>query len=272
MSLSGFALVLSVAIAALVMAYTGRLQRRIRDQQIKDAGQAREFERMAARLSRAQEDERRLIARELHDEVGQSLTALKLELSHAAREATLEEMVSALESARAIVDRTLHTVRDLSSLLHPQVLDELGLVAALEALVRDFSRRTDVATDFSHERVEQRMGTPLEVCAYRIVQEALTNVARHSGATHCRVQPARIAATIRIIIEDNGKGFQPNQVAREHSGGGLSGLRERAAGCGGTWTLDSDPGRGTRIVVELPVDHPPAGERNRARAEDVEHR
>ena len=143
---------------------------------------ARDLQRLSARLVEALEQERRAVARELHDEVGQALTAIKMELSHAERARPGELPVGALEAARVATDSALHTVRDLTRLLHPRILDELGLVAAVETLVREFSRRTGVATELDHDEVEGRLDARVSLCAYRIVQEALTNVGRHAAA------------------------------------------------------------------------------------------
>jgi signal transduction histidine kinase len=250
---SVLALVLSLAIASFVLAYTGRLESRIREQQARDAQNASALQRLSARLVDAQEEERRVIARELHDEVGQALTAIKMELSMAGRAIDHQPGPASLDNAQAIADRALHMVRDLSRLLHPRMLEDLGLVTALEAYLRDFATRTGISADLVHDGVEERLESHVEITAYRIVQEALTNIARHSGASTCVVFVERLPAALAVTVEDNGRGFDPARVAAERGGVGLLGIEERTAGFRGTYKLDSRPGGGTRLRVELPV-------------------
>ncbi len=248
-------LLLTAAVGVVVLVRAGLLERRIREQQVKDAQTARHLQRLSACLVDALEEERRSVARELHDEIGQALTAIKMELSHAERTQTPDGMTGPLASAKAATEGALHTVRDLTRMLHPRILDELGLIAALETHVRDFSRRTGIPVDLTHDGVESRINPRVALCAYRVVQEALTNISRHAAATRCRVSLTRVRDAIRLTIEDNGKGFDPQAVA-PGGGVGLLGIQERAIGCGGKWALETGPGRGTRVSVELPVRPP----------------
>lgn len=199
-------------------------------------------------------DERRRIARELHDEIGQALGALKLELAVAERVMPEVSTDEALAEARSITDRTLQTVRDLSQLLHPAMLDDLGLPDTADWYLRAFSRRTGIASELAIDRLEERLAPEVEMCTYRVIQEAVTNVAKHSEATSCRVQIARELATLRIVVEDNGKGFQPaTRRAADARGLGLIGVRERVANLGGRLRVESGAGTGTRLTVELPL-------------------
>jgi signal transduction histidine kinase len=164
-----------------------------------------------------------------------------------------------LADAQTSADNALHSVRDLSHLLHPSALDDLGLVAALESMVADFRRRHHVAIEFASDGPELRQHAETERAVYRIVQEALTNIARHAGATSGSVVLATGSDTVRVTIEDNGIGFDVVDVERpgKRRGLGLLGIRERVAGLGGKVDIESTPARGSRIAVELPRVEPP---------------
>jgi signal transduction histidine kinase len=252
----GLALAASFGIALLAILYANRLGNRIRHQGLQDAQNARDFQYLSAKLITAQEEERRSIARELHDEVGQVLTAIKVELAVAQR--TIEASGGAaglLEDARSITDGALTTVRDLSHLLHPALLDDLGLPAAVEWYLRGFGKRHDIRVEVLHDRMDERLTPEIEASAYRIVQEALTNVAKHARATACRVYLQRLPNTILITIEDDGVGFDAAEAGRAggHGGLGLIGIRERVSHLRGTVRLESAPGKGTRLTVEVPA-------------------
>jgi signal transduction histidine kinase len=256
----GFALAASFGIALLATRHASRLEVRLRHQMARDEESTRTLHRLSSQLINAQEEERRNIARELHDEVGQVLTAIKVELAIAQRAIEAEGgHAQVLQDARSIADGALHTVRDLSHLLHPPLLDDLGLPAAIEWYLRGFSKRHDIRVDLLHDPMPERLGPETEAAAYRIVQEALTNVAKHARATTCRVYVQRLPNTVLITIEDNGAGFDPTEVARTADRGlGLIGIRERASHLHGTLRLESTPGKGTRLTVELPARSRPA--------------
>ena len=252
----GLALTGSLAIALVATIYAGRLAARIEQQQLKDAETARDLQRLSSRLLTAQEEERRSIARELHDEVGQVLTAIKVELAVAQR--TIEArggQPDALADARSITDGALHTVRDLSHLLHPAMLDDLGLAAAIEWYLKGFSRRHGVKIELLQDRMEERLTADTEAAVYRIVQEALTNVAKHAQATTCRVYLQRLTNTLLVTIEDDGIGFEPDapRPVGAMRGIGLVGIRERVTQLRGELRLESAPGKGTRLTVEVPA-------------------
>ncbi len=252
------AVVLSLGIATLVTAYSRRLEKLAEVQSERDEENRRTLQRLSARLVHAQEDERRTIARELHDEVGQALTAVKTELGLAQRRARETGAPDPdLDEARAITDHALNAVRDLSQLLRPTLLDDLGLTAATESLLRGFSRRTGIRADLEADGAVGRLSTEIETCAYRIVQEAVTNVARHADASAVTVTLARQGFTLRVRVEDNGRGFDAGRVSSDSRGLGLVGMRERVSGFRGVFVLDTAPGRGTRIAVDLPALAPP---------------
>jgi signal transduction histidine kinase len=206
-----------------------------------------------------QEQERRALARELHDEVGQALTAVKMDIGIALRADVEPRVRSALEEARDLSENTLRSVRDMSQLLHPSALDDFGLPATLTAYLRNFSHRTGIRAHLA-ETLDARLAPDIEVCVYRIVQEALSNVARHSGATACTVSLNSGGGVLRLVIEDNGRGVDPAAL-RPTSGGGLGliGMRERAQALGGTFTIRQREGGGTILAVTLPFGGANAG-------------
>jgi signal transduction histidine kinase len=250
----GLALAVSVGVLLLAGLYASRLERRLRRQLERDARLTQELHGATVKLIGAQEEERRTIARELHDEVGQVLTAIKMELEIAQRQLESRGLpAEPLAEAQAIADGGLRTVRDITELLHPAALGDLGLAAAVDASVRGLARRHDIKVEFSHLDMTERLAPVTEVAAYRIVQEALTNVARHSRASHCSVRLVRLSSKLVVEIEDDGSGFDPGTI-RSNGGFGLVGIRERAAHLGGTFQIKSAPGQGTRVSVELPTD------------------
>lgn len=247
---------LCAAIALLVFRYARQLEARIRQQHLEDRQNKRDLQRLSARLVHAQEEERRNIARELHDEVGQALTAIKMDLSQVERNlASPAKARHPIEEARAIADRVLHTVRDLSQLLHPAMLDDLGLPDTLNWHLRGFSKRTGVRAELVQEGMNGRLPSEVEICAYRVAQEALTNIARHAHASRCRLQLRQLPAAVEIVIEDDGCGFDIERwkTAEPHGGLGLVGIQERVTGLLGEFRLQSSPGKGTTVSVRLPA-------------------
>lgn len=251
----GLALGVGIAVAMLAVLYAGRLERRLRRQMARDVELAHDLQELSAKLVTAQEQERRHIARELHDEIGQALTAIKVELAYAQRAIEgAQGPTTVLQAARTITDGALHQVRDLSYLLHPAALDEFGLVSAVDEHIKSFGSRHGIAAELSHASMGCRLAPETETAAYRIIQEALNNVAKHAKATECKVYLARQSDVLRIVIEDNGIGFDASAPrSPDRRGLGLIGVRERASHLNGTVVIDSVRGRGTRIVVELPV-------------------
>jgi signal transduction histidine kinase len=253
---AALALVANLGIAFVAITYAGRLENRLRRQRDKDAQSSRELQRLSARLVAAQEEERRSIARELHDEVGQVLTAIKVELELARRSITnLGSPGRMLDDLDRLTDGALHTVRDLSHLLRPTMLDDLGLAAAIDWLLRSMGRRHQIDVQLVQEGLDERPDPETEVAAYRIVQEALTNVARHSYAKRCTVRLVWRADRLIVAVEDDGVGFDVDRAGEPGPGRGLGlvGLRERVIAQQGTLAIDSAPNQGTRLVVDLPA-------------------
>jgi PAS domain S-box-containing protein len=211
------------------------------------------LQKLSRRLLAVQEQERRRLARELHDEIGQLLTGLSFRLDAAAK-ATPAEIPERLAEARALVRELTAQVRELSQGLRPSLLDDLGLGPALDWLVSRFCAQTGLCGEVNAGRLG-RYPPEVETAAYRIVQEALTNAARHASADTVEVRLSGDAAGLAVDIVDNGCGFDP---ASSPSGtGGLSGMRERAELLGGTLAIESAPGAGTRVTARLPGDRTP---------------
>jgi two-component system sensor histidine kinase UhpB len=255
LQIGGLAILLGLVVAAVATWHVGCLEREIVRQRTVDLQNRRDLERLSARLVSAQEEERRVIARELHDEVGQALTAIRMELSVAHREMQPgSRAASLLAGARSIAESALHSVRDISQLLHPSMLDDLGLPDTIDTYLRAFSKRTGIRTQLVHEQMDERLPPDVEVCVYRIVQEALTNIAKHSSARTCVVHMVRRDSSLQLVVEDDGRGIDPGaQSGSTRRGLGIIGMRERAAGLAGTFSFHSRDEGGTRVVVLLPL-------------------
>jgi signal transduction histidine kinase len=250
----GAALAISLAIGLIAAGRAGRLESVLRRQKDVEARAARELQDLSAKLMTVQEDERRSIARELHDEVGQLLAAVKVELSLAQQAVdTGAAGTAVLAGARTMTDTAIVSVRDLSRLLHPAVLDDLGLSAAVDWYLREFGGRYRLRTSLNRFGPDDRLAPDIEAAAYRIIQEALTNIAKHARATSCYVTIDRQADRLLLRIDDDGVGFSSVPLT-EPTGLGLIGMRERATGVGGTVQYLSAPGGGgARVSVDLPA-------------------
>jgi signal transduction histidine kinase len=205
---------------------------------------------LSASLMSAQEEERRRLSRELHDEFGQSLTAVASYLwliEHQIPE-SFEGVRSRAAEARQVVSRTLGQMRELSQLLCPPVLGLYGLVPSLETLCRDFGERHEITATFAASHLPARLPSSVETAVYRITQEALTNVARHAHAARVWVALSATAGEVRLEVDDDGIGIQASRQAR---GIGLTGIGERVHALGGTVAIQSS--RGTRLLVSIPV-------------------
>ncbi|MGH9785895.1 MAG: histidine kinase [Terriglobia bacterium] len=253
---TGLVVALSIAIAFSITFYAGRLESRIRLQSLRDLQSQRELQDLSLRLAHAHEEERRTIGRELHDEIGQALTAIKMNVALAQRSLEKPERAQALlEEARSIADHTVTEVRDLSQLLRPTLLDDLGLYQALDAHLRDYSRRTGLRAELVQENLEEHLPPELAICIYRIVQEALTNIAKHAQASSCQVLLRGLSQSVQVVIEDNGKGFRadPWPFDERTTGVGLRGMKERVHALEGTFGVETSPGKGTHLRIELPL-------------------
>jgi PAS domain S-box-containing protein len=228
---------------------------------ITERKQAQDTLRMFSRqLIEAQEDERRRIARDLHDQIGQALTAVKMNLYTVQRFCIAPEAAHCLKDNIDAVDEALRLVRDLSVDLRPPLLDDLGLATALCWYVDRYEKRAGVTTEVLIELPNQneRFSRELETACFRIAQEALTNVARHARATHVLLQLTRTPTTLEMLIRDDGVGFDPAALrkrARRVATLGLVGMQERAHAAGGVLAIHSNLSRGTEVRFNVPVDN-----------------
>jgi len=216
-----------------------------------------ELRRLAAHMESVRDEESRRIAQEVHDELGQSLTVLKMRLMAIAGEVgppdhplhrKVQEMI---DSASGI----MQTVRRIATQLRPSLLDALGLEAAMRWHLQEFQEGTGIQTELEFEKPEKEPDSQLSIALFRIVQEALTNAARHAEATRVKVELAKVQEPVpfvRLIVTDNGKGFD---IRRAHGKSlGLVGMKERALHLGGDLSIQSEPGQGTKIVVCVPLE------------------
>jgi two-component system sensor histidine kinase UhpB len=203
----------------------------------------------------AQEEERQRIARELHDETAQSLTSLLIGLRMIEKATTPQEISARIAELRAQTGRTLEEVRKMAVDLRPSTLDDLGLAAALQWYTHDFARRTRTQVRLTANGMDRRLADDVEVVVYRIVQEALTNVAKHADARSVDVSVTCAQRCIEAVITDDGQGFDVDAIMSSRERGlGLFGMQERVALVGGTLHMSSQPGRGCRVSMSIPLE------------------
>lgn len=216
----------------------------------------RRVQQLAGQLINAQEEERRRVARELHDQVGQSLTMVKISLNimqqvnqNGGNDALLNESVN-------LIDQTQAQVRDLSVLLHPTLLDDLGLEPALRSLLNSQGRRSGIGTSFHVTGLEAQLPREIELICYRVAQEGLNNVAKHARATHVGLELTKQNGQLCMILRDDGTGFDVDAMRARASAGksmGIISMTERATLSGGTLQIISAPGRGTTLILTVPL-------------------
>ncbi len=214
------------------------------------------------KLNEVQENERRQLARELHDEIGQALTAIHINLAAiqkelpAARFAQVHERVA---EASLLTDRILDQIRELALDLRPPMLDDLGLGPTLRWYLKRYSTRMKIETELTMTGLEPRPAPAIETALYRVIQEALTNTARHAAASQVCVQVTRDKSTVVVSIADNGQGFDVAEVlaqAEQSNGMGLLSMRERVTLLGGSFDLEAQPGEGTHLNFSIPWEQP----------------
>jgi signal transduction histidine kinase len=216
-----------------------------------------ELKALSARLVAAQEEERRSISRELHDEVGQALTGVLVEMANLStliRGGNMEAMAEKAAGIKHEVENSISVVRNMALLLRPSMLDDLGLIAALEWQAREVSKRSGVWVKVSADQVSENLPEEHRTCIYRIVQEALHNCEQHAGARHVEVAVRQEQDGLRLLIRDDGRGFDTHR----ERGMGLLGIEERVNHLGGSFTVESTPGSGASIEVVLPLRQPVA--------------
>jgi signal transduction histidine kinase len=241
-----------ILVAVLSCVYLFRLEREAA-RRFNDATRAEaELKELSARLVRAQEDERRALSRELHDELGQSFSAIAMETGNLLDLNWTPEAGNGargrLEAIRDLAGKGVDATRNMSLLLRPSMLDDFGLAPALQWQVRETARRTGMRVHLAAGHVADDLPEEHKTCIYRIVQEALNNAARHAQARNVQVTVRDEPERIHVTIQDDGGGFDPRRVR----GLGLLGMQERVRHLGGRFLVDSSPGRGAVVTVELP--------------------
>jgi signal transduction histidine kinase len=245
------ALVLGIGMAWFITRRILRLenQARARYQEVADA--RAQLTDLSARLVQAQETERRALSRELHDEVGQSLSAVLIELRNLSSGLGVrspEQSLGHVETIKGLVENTVRVVRNMALLLRPSMLDDLGLIPALKWQARESAKSTSMDVSVTTEFGSDDLPDEYKTCIYRVVQEALHNCARHSRASTVRIRVEQNSDRLLLVIQDDGQGFDTRQM----KGLGLLGIQERVARLGGKCRVHSQPGSGTILSVELP--------------------
>ncbi|HEX5226747.1 MAG TPA: sensor histidine kinase [Bryobacteraceae bacterium] len=245
------ALAIGLGLAFFTMRKILKLEQQARQQYVEVVEARSQLKELSARLVQTQETERRTLSRELHDEVGQSLSAVLMELRNLSSGLGLrseDESRRRLENAKSLVEGTIRVVRNMALLLRPSMLDDLGLIPALKWQARETSKNTGMDVSVAAELASDELPDEYKTCVYRVVQEALHNCARHSHATTVRIRVEQAKRRLLLNIQDDGHGFD----IHETKGLGLLGIQERVTRLGGKCTVHSQPGSGTILSAELP--------------------
>jgi signal transduction histidine kinase len=247
-------LLLGLVVAAGSIYRISRLEQRSEVQRSRAEAAERELRGLSQQLVKAQEEERRAISRELHDAIGQMLTAQRMELRNLKqlRTAPEEQFLAHLESTAQLSEEALRAVRSLAMGLRPSMLDDLGLGPAVEWQAREFSRRFGVPVTVQLEGPLDSRPDQHRTCVYRVVQEALTNCARHAKANEIRISVHGSEDGLAMTIQDDGVGFSAAECRGR--GLGLIGIEERVRELGGRFTVFSQPGKGTVLSAEVPLE------------------
>ncbi len=216
-----------------------------------------ELRNLNHRLQSIREEEKSKIAREVHDELGQVLTALKMDLSCLEEEVALDPKVfgEKILSMENLLDQTVETVQRICLELRPKILDVFGLSDAIEWQTKEFQRNTGISCELAIEQRDLSLDSERSITCFRVLQEALTNVARHAKATHVHIRIAKDEGNVQLEVIDNGEGIEEHQVFHSHSLG-LIGIRERVHHVEGEVSITGKPGQGTRVSVNIPCQHP----------------
>jgi signal transduction histidine kinase len=209
-----------------------------------------ELRRALQRAVEYQEDERKRISRELHDEIGQALTSILIRLKALQDETDIETIAERLDGLRYLTSESIEELRRLAVDLRPAILDHLGILPALRWYVQQLADQSDLAIQFTGPEKIERLPEEIELVLYRVAQEGLTNAIRHSQASRVEVVLEQSPHVLRLRVIDNGKGFDPQNLDR---GLGLVGIRERVELLDGNCGVDTTPGEGTRLWVEIPL-------------------
>jgi signal transduction histidine kinase len=247
-------LLLGIIVAITAVIRLRVLERRSEEQRAVAEEAEAQMRQLSHQLVATQEEERKKLSRELHDHVGQVLTALRMELGRIDRLRSPDDRLArAVGECRQLVDNMVRTVRDLALGLRPSMLDDFGLQPALEWHVRDFTRRYGVAVELNVSGDLVNLPEQYSTCVYRVTQEALTNCVRHASAARVSVRVSGEANGIELAVTDDGIGLDPT---RRRAGLGLRGIEERVRDLGGTTVIQSAAGTGTKIMIRLPLARP----------------
>jgi signal transduction histidine kinase len=247
----GLGLIAVLVLAAGCSLYVLRIERQ-NARRYREVLRARTaLEQLSARLVDAQESERRTISRELHDQVGQTLNAVLVEAANLAKRIPPDDAVSLhyLDNIRTFADSSVNSIRDIALLLRPSMLDDLGLIPALEWQAREVSRRSGIKVTVKAGDLPDVLSDEMRTCIYRVVQEALHNVARHSGAKCAVVTVRQEEGFLVLSVEDDGSGFDVSKMR----GLGMLGMEERVRQLGGQLEIRSSPGKGSVLTARLPM-------------------
>jgi signal transduction histidine kinase len=237
----------------------GELEEKVRQRTLELDGTNHSLRELTARLLNLQDEERRRIARELHDNAGQALAVLAINLGAVADDlGRLVGTIHKVKDSTSLVRQMSDDIRTMSYLLHPPLLDEMGLVSALEWYVQGFAERSKIAVEFDCAQRFGRFSQDVEIAVFRVVQECLTNIHRHSCSPTAAVQITHSDAHLQVEVSDKGQGIPADKREQMESGGtvgvGIRGMRERVQQLGGSLNIDSNgAGTGTRVVVRLPA-------------------
>lgn len=209
---------------------------------------------LTKRVQVIREEENKIIAREIHDELGQALTAIKIDVAWLSKRYSNDEpIVESLVTILNTIDDTIKTVRKISTRLRPRLLDELGLIPAIEWQVKEFQNRTGISCSLILPEVTIDLSSQASSAIFRIFQEAITNIARHSSATNVNIEiSVNSNGALMMLVKDNGIGLPENYLSKEHSLG-IMGMQERAYSFGGRFIIESSPGKGTKVLVKVPL-------------------
>jgi len=228
---------------------------------------------LSARLLQAQDDERRRLARELHDSVGQLLAAISMNISTVRSTPLTPEAAAAAEENARLVEQISREIRTMSHLLHPPLLDEVGLASALRWYIDGFSKRSKIAVELEIDGDFGRLPSDMEIAVFRMVQECLTNVHRHSNSSTAEVRITNESGEVRVEIRDAGEGIplekQLSLSSSQQSGVGFRGMRERIKQLGGALEIESS-GDGTIVKAVMPIGKSPANTANSRATADEE--
>lgn len=249
----GATVLLGVGIAGVTVLRMARLEKRSEEHRLRTEAAEQELRRLSRQLVQAQEEERKSISRELHDEVGQMLTALRMELRslQELRSSPEPEFNEHLEDAKRLAEQSLRALRDLAMGLRPSMLDDLGLGSAVQWQARQFSKHTGIPVNVQLDGLPGSLPEQHRTCVYRLVQEALTNCARHARAKSIDVSVVDHDGELAVSVKDDGVGFDPS--AMRGRGLGLIGIQERVMELGGELRLISNQQHGTSLSATIPL-------------------